>query len=307
MKHRIYFISFCLILACLFGRCKKLDLTAAYISLGKDIFQIDMTNFNLEHSTYYDEEALKCIASQNFSDAWVFVNGKDLGTWELPCEIPILASGKTNVIIYPGIKMNGSSTSRPRYPFVDGGKLLLDLKPGETTPIEKIPIKYYISTQFDDVLETFESIANQYFEAIDSTGINFQRVMDSYDPTNHHQVGVLTLGAGDSIFNIQSHNLTFNRLPEAVFLEMDFRCDAATTQTFNVGMFIEKSITSIISYEPLVVVNASNEWKKIYINLTQSVLRNNTYATAYRVFLSGEYEGSTPINLYFDNIKVVYL
>lgn len=278
---------------------------------------MDMTDFNLEHNTSYDSYELDCIASQKFSDAWIFVNGRDLGTWELPCKVPILEEGTPNILIFPGVKMNGVSTSRPRYPFADAKPLRdangrpIELRKDAVTTIDRVPVRYYSTTNFSNVIETFETISNQYFEAVDSAGLNFQRIQDpgpDYTNPNHvvNHVGTLTLGNGDSVFNIQSRNLAFNRLPEAVFLEMDYRCDAPENHTFNVGMFIEKSITSVTSYEPLVVVKASNEWKKIYINLTQSVLRNQTYATAYRVLLSGGQSGDEPVTFYFDNIKIVY-
>ena len=70
---------------------------------------------------------------------------------------------------------------------------------------------------------------------------------------------------------------------------------------------LNKPTSAIATDEPLVVVNATTKWKKIYINLTQSVLRNHTSnAVGYRVYLSGGRSDSTPVHYYFDNIKVIY-
>src|SRR5688572_31891479 len=46
-------------------------------------------------------------ASNNITDAWVFVNGKLIGTFELPASIPVLESGSAKVEILPGIYGDG--------------------------------------------------------------------------------------------------------------------------------------------------------------------------------------------------------
>ncbi|HPT53147.1 MAG TPA: hypothetical protein PK740_07680 [Bacteroidales bacterium] len=303
-KIHIILISSFLILG-LLSRCSKTDLTASYISIEPDAFEMNMTNFNLIHETNYDAEELASIASQKFPDVWVYVNGKSLGTWELPCEIPILETDSTIVEFYPGVKMNGISTSRPRYPFVKGCKIKLGLNAGETLQVNSIPFEYYPETNFE-LVENFEPDYNQYFESSDSAGVSFQRITDPDEPTN--RIGVLALEDTITEFEIISTPLQLNhKVPSSVFLEMDYRCDSEETENFYVGMLIGTSTSSAITHEPLVGVNTSSKWKKIYINLTQSILRNQTTATSYRIIISGAKSGTNDIHLYFDNIKVVFL
>lgn len=292
-----------LVICILIGGCKKTDLTASYLYIDSDVFSIDMTDFNNEFGTGYDQGELACIANHKFPDAWVMVNGKDLGTWELPCKIPVLASDNATVQIFPGVKMNGVSTSRPRYPFTDANKQTINLKYNEITKISSIPVKYYSTTAFK-IVENFERDYNGYFTAEDSTGVNFEHIYDAEDPSN--RIGLISLEDSVMDFNVLSSTMKFDNKVQYVFLEMDYRCDVENAQIY-AGMLITKPTTVVATDEPLVVVNASPKWKKIYINLTQAVLRNHiSEAVSYKVYLSGGRSDSTPIHYYFDNIKVIY-
>lgn len=295
-------VFYILLMCLLLGSCKKTDLTASYLYIDTAAFYVDMTNFNEEFSEGYDQGELDCIASHDIPDAWIMVNGKDMGTWELPCKIPILAEDVVSVQIFPGIKLNGVSTSRPRYPFAEASKQDINLKHNEITKLTSIPFKYYSTTRFK-IVENFERDYNAYFTAEDTNGVNFQHIYDEQNPQN--RIGEISLEGEDNDFNVISSTMKFSNV-EYVFLEMDYRCDVEDAQIF-AGVLINKPTSSVASDEPLVVINASTKWKKIYINLTQSVLRNHTSdAVGYRVYLSGGRSDSTPLHYYFDNIKVIY-
>ncbi len=301
MKKTVPF--FCiLIIGILFGSCKKTDLTATYIYIDTTAFYIDMTNFNEEFATGYDQAELECIASQKFHDAWVYVDGKDRGTWELPCKIPIFSKDSANVQIFPGVKMNGVSTSRPRYPFTDGCTRKMHLEAGKIIPVTNIPVKYYSTIKLN-LLENFEKDYNSWFHSETADGVNFEHIRDPQNPAN--KIGVISLKDSIEDFNVISENLHFDFVPSYVFLELDYKCDVEGAQIY-VGMLIDKTTTTVTSDEPLVVLNADPKWKKIYVNLTQSVLRNQTNVSAYRVYFSGGRSDETPMNFSFDNIKVIY-
>lgn len=292
-----------IIVIVLLSGCKKTDLTASYIYITADAFSINVSRYNDEHNTAYDMDELASIASQNFSDAWVFVNGQDIGTWELPCKIPILGTDSTELMIFPGLKMNGSSTSRPRYPFVSPYKAKLNLTASEVTELTSLPLQYATTTSFEFV-ENFNTDYNGVFHNSDSTTVNFDHIADPNNPTN--RIGCISLEGDIDEFEVISKDINFNNvLPNYVFLEMDYMCDVEDAEVY-VTMLIDKSTTSVTTEEPLVVARAGSKWKKIYINLTQSVLRNQVYAINYRVQISGGRADETPVHFYFDNIKVIY-
>ena len=55
--------------------------------------------------------------THKITDAWVFVDDNPVGCFELPATFPVLKSGPHKVAVYGGIKVNGISASRDRYPF----------------------------------------------------------------------------------------------------------------------------------------------------------------------------------------------
>ena len=59
------------------------------------------------------------IEDANITDAWVTMDGINLGVFELPAQIPILDEGEHNFRISPGIKENGMSATRMIYPFYE--------------------------------------------------------------------------------------------------------------------------------------------------------------------------------------------
>src|SRR6187399_1229213 len=46
-------------------------------------------------------------ASANVVDAWVYANGKQIGVFELPATIPILASGPVEITVLSGVYADG--------------------------------------------------------------------------------------------------------------------------------------------------------------------------------------------------------
>ena len=64
-------------------------------------------------TNYYVEGA----ASHKITDVAVYIDGNYQGYYELPATIPILERGKHNLTLYPGIKLNGNSSTRTINPF----------------------------------------------------------------------------------------------------------------------------------------------------------------------------------------------
>ena len=70
------------------------ELVPSYLHIDK----IDVTS-NYQQGT----------SSSKITDAWVYLDGTLIGSFELPATIPILTEGKQNITIYGGIKLNGIS------------------------------------------------------------------------------------------------------------------------------------------------------------------------------------------------------
>lgn len=304
MKKKLLFF---ILLTWFLAGCHKEELKVAYLNFSESTtITMDVSTFNQEHGTNYDASELASIANQKFPDLWVYANGTTLGTWEMPCKVPVIfnENDSTAFSIYPGIKLNGVSTMRPRYPFVYPYSMTTTFQNGEILDVENITFKYAPSTHFE-FIENFTKDYNSIFHPSTDNGINFEHIADPEEPVN--RIGRISLTDSIMDFEVISSDMTFgNVLPADIFLEMDYRCDVESAE-FTVTMLVDKSTTSVTTSEPLVIANAGTQWKKIYVNLTKSVHRNSLNAINYRVQISGGRDDSNPVHLYFDNIKVIYI
>lgn len=56
----------------------------------------------------------------NFSDVWVILDNEPYGVWTLPARIPIeVTGGERQVLLAPGVRVNGVSGAARQYPFFD--------------------------------------------------------------------------------------------------------------------------------------------------------------------------------------------
>ena len=89
--------------------------------------------------------------TSNITDAWVYINGRFLGVYELPAKFPILEHGNTDIKVYAGIKINGIASDRAIYPFYLADTLNKMLAINSTTEIApSVNIKGNIDGQYDD-------------------------------------------------------------------------------------------------------------------------------------------------------------
>ena len=83
---------------------------------------------------------------------------------------------------------------------------------------------------------------------------------------------------------------------EPIYLELDYKCN----QSFVVGVIGGGS-----DEREALTINPSDDWNKIYIQLTNVVSRQPTYATqGYQVFIRATKEVNSP-KIYLDNIKLI--
>ncbi|HNG91018.1 MAG TPA: hypothetical protein PK858_12460, partial [Saprospiraceae bacterium] len=74
-------------------------------------------------------------AWHKFTDGWLYVNGEFLGAYTLPATVPVLAEGKSEVIVYPGVKENGIAATPNLYPFMLKYSTTAELRPAETSVV----------------------------------------------------------------------------------------------------------------------------------------------------------------------------
>jgi hypothetical protein len=75
------------------------------------------------------------ITPTGFTCAYVYVDYKLIGVFEIPRVVPVLASGDSRILIRPGIDLNGYTYDRTYYELSRGYETRLTLEPSKVTTI----------------------------------------------------------------------------------------------------------------------------------------------------------------------------
>lgn len=285
-----------------FTSCDEPDLTPAYLVITEADFQncVDVSNFNVLHEQSYDQFQLDAISSHKFKDVWVYVNGKSLGCWELPCKVPILPNySEPNIIkLVPGIRLNGVSTMIPAYPFLAPFTATYNMDKEGTYYLSEKEVSFSYPEKIGfPLLETFDQ--STAFSSIDADGINIEIANE-----NEKTIGKISLEDTLKFFDVKSPILLLKGSGNFTFWEMDYKCD----NHIYCELFIH-TISGVTVPISLVSLNPTNgQWKKIYINLT-STLTDYTTTSAIipiELVMSGNRK-SDQSNTYFhfDNLKII--
>ena len=242
--------------------------------------------------------------SHAITDVWIYVDDQQLGVFELPAKFPVLAMGKHKLEIRPGIKLNGISSTRAPYPLL---KPIVfdnfDFHPDSVQKMNNLVFKYYSNVTFAWI-EDFEN-SSITIEEVSNSDTAIKRTEPANNPeaflsSTSNYSGQINLSTERPYYNAWSYfsyELPKNESP--VFLELDFKTDTYVT----VGLLVHHNG----GYEPrdLVILNHSEEWNHIYINLTPTV---NQFFNAidYRINFQARHEGGSKSNIYLDNIKLIY-
>lgn len=235
---------------------------------------------------------------QKIKDVWVFANGATVGVFELPATIPVLLDGTFELRLEPGIELNGISTTRVSNPFFE--PIVID-------EFDFIPDSMVSTSPSSTYWESTEFVWIEAFEiaaiSLDTTNLggttDIYRVEgdEAYEGTYS---GKFSLDSEHTVFEaatFESYVLPVNGQP--VLLEMDYKND----YFFSVGI-IEQTSSQIIKTE-IIVLNPSDDWNKIYINLTDKVKASS--ATSFKILIRSYIGGDvTEANVSLDNLKLMY-
>jgi len=250
--------------------------------------------------------SLEGSASEKITDAWIYVADQLVGIFELPCKVPVLIEGDREIKVYAGIKDNGISDLRVKYPFYTYYSETIDFVPGETIILN--PTVNYVSTvtfwieDFEDPGVKFnrQVTSDTSLVAIQSPAINVFEGASS---------GMAYLESSDIYFEVVTDETTFNTFPQGgspVYLELNYK----TNVPVNIGVYA--TVGTAIQHLHM-TINPSNEdinlaeWNKIYINLTDRV-SSEINATEFDIYIGYFNTGGSAQDpqAYFDNIKVLY-
>lgn len=257
--------------------------------------QIDTFNVSTNYST-------QGTRSSKITDAWVFVDEKVIGAFELPAKFPVLAGGGTHKIrVQAGIMISGISTTRSPYAFYSDYELKNELIPGAIKKIS--PTVSYVAHADIIWREDFEGVGLSLKKSDRS---DTTIIATSKDVFEGAKSGFAHLTADKPFVECSSFDAFPLPYNTPVYLELNYK----TNITFTVGVIANK-INQVITKPALNLSPTLDEkgnayWNKIYINLT-SVVSSESDALNFRIFLGALKPASVNEGeIYIDNIKLIY-
>lgn len=249
----------------------------------------------------FQANATQGTSSEAITEVWVYADDQSLGVYDLPAKVPILDLGTKSIRIFAGIKNNGISNTRIRYPFY---------APFDTT----LTIS---SFQIDTIVPHFSYynlavISEKGFESgnfLIQTGTNngtfsVTNVAAQVFEGNRSGWGHIDVGMSHLYFK-DDDNLTYPS-GSNLFLEMNY----SSNNTFSVGFI---TTTGGLSAKNLaLIINPSSSgdgltpvWKKIYIDFGY-ILQQNPNAQFHELYIEAvPSSATTPVNIFVDNLKWV--
>jgi hypothetical protein len=240
--------------------------------------------------------------THNFSDVTVYVDNKIIGIFELPCKIPVIASGdNVKIQLYPTVRNNGIASTKKMYPFVSAHVETRNLVPGETYVFN--PQTMY-STYCNFWIEDFDAGSvkietDQNFSTANLVVENNSALSLTGDYAH------IALTNSDSMWvGITTEALVLPKGKE-VYLEVNFKNTCAVLQgvkAYNVDGSTTDNPTGGMTAQS----ESTAHWKKIYIDLKETVSYSTNASAFKQYFKIALPTGVTQGDVYLDNIKVVH-
>lgn len=240
-------------------------------------------------------------ASESITEVWVYAKDQSLGVYDLPAKIPILDLGTTDIRIFAGIKNNGISNTRIRYPFYAPFDTTLTLSPFQVDTL--IPhFSYYSQAVITE--KGFEG--GNFLVQTGTNNGNFSVTNQAAQVFEGNRSGWGHIDTGLShLYYKDDDNLNYTS-GDNVFLELNY----SSNNIFSVGFITTTG--GIASKNLALIINPTSSgdglltvWKKIYIDFGY-VLQQNPTAQFHELYIEAiPANATTPVNIFLDNLKWV--
>ncbi len=273
-----------IIILCILSSCGKESEKASFLSI--------------QNFSFVDPESPSLWFDENITDAWVTVNGNFIGAFETPSNIPILEleESTNDIRISPGIKENGISGSRIIYPFYNFYEITESINTGETKIIypetsyqEEVNFKFLTQGKFE--------LGNMFEATENSDTIPFTQNEEVFEGLKSCALCIDDTNQSFQVITID--NFSFDEFPAYVFLEMNFK----SSINFKIGLVKNEDLQNKAEH---MQIYKSENWKKIYLNLSQLIIPNISNSSFQIYFESNMLDNNLEGCVYLDNIKVVY-
>ncbi|MBL7797882.1 MAG: hypothetical protein JNJ90_15415 [Saprospiraceae bacterium] len=244
---------------------------------------------------------------QKITEGWVYVNDRFLGGYTLPALVPVLDEGEGDILVFPGVKENGLLQTPGLYPFLARHEGKVMLTPGQTTILQPVT-QYLPEAVFPWTVDrtTFNSTTVVLQDRDGDPATTFELVTNGAFDGRSVKLAVDTAHIVNEIVTEVVGNLP-NTGDRPVWLELHYR----NNLPFELWLLGTDSNGSNEQAQPVYQFATSENWNKIYINLTEFLvaLQKSNHRLFFRVTLQKNINGQfDQLNgeALLDNMRLVH-
>lgn len=240
--------------------------------------------------------------SEKFTEIWAYANDQVIGVFDLPARIPVLNQGNTEISLFAGIKNNGISTMRIKYPFIEGEYYDLQLTPLSVDTLRP-SFNYFDNLEIEQ--KDYDGNTPNMLPLSSNQG-NLSMLSNDDRVFEGDRCGYYTLPGGSSLLSFKDDQNLQLTSGAVSFLEMNYSCNTR----FSVGLIANQS--GVENKKLVVVINPTTEsstvpvWNKIYIDLGYIVQQSPGTSYFETYFEASPLYSGQDVTLFLDNLKVVH-
>jgi hypothetical protein len=252
----------------------------------------------IDSPTVVDDSGQLGSTSQRIVDVQAEFGNHNLGTYEMPVNIPVLAKGDVTFLFTAGILDNGIVSARVPYPFLRFDSFTVrGAVPGRVYHY-KPAYHYYAGIQH--YITDFEG-ANPYDSITKISKPNPDPESTVYEG---NAGGVMNMSATDTATIAQLHDaVPIVANARQVYIEMNYKMSKQPEIYTTVGVAAIDASGVLTTY-PLTILKPRLTWNKIYFNISNFVGQNA--GSKFKIYFINNKLSGTAGSVYVDNIKILY-
>lgn len=243
-------------------------------------------------------------SSSRIPSVWATTGAHNLGAYETPVNIPVLAEGNVSLAVSGGIFNNGIISAPKQYPFYAADTFTIS---------NAIPGHVYIHHPVYTYLSYTQVGLNCDFENLNYFTNIAYIVKPTPDPDSAvyegYKGGVIVVDSlQDSVNAYLTAPLAINTNGRDAYVELNWKinnpnvlCDVGIIAT----QFSGTTQTGQTMY-PKIAFQALGHWEKTYLDFTTEFGDNQGGNTVFQIYFTAYHSGGQQDTVFLDNIKLLY-
>lgn len=236
--------------------------------------------------------------SNYIPDVWATTGAHNLGAFEMPINIPVLAQGNVSLAISAGIWDNGIVSVPTQYPFYEPDTFtIINARPGQVYHHKPV-YKYFPNTQIACNADFDGSNPFTNITRVGGTGNVFEGIYS----------GALIIPASDSFARAdQSTPVKINTNGRQAYIEINYKIP-------NPNILLEVGVTATLysggslsfqqDFSNVYLAGNGSQWRKAYLNFNNTIGPLPNYF--FQVYMTAYHAGGQTDTVFVDNVKLLY-